>query len=57
MATMHYERRKDGYYVVWSADFANDSLGERKITDPEELRSAEAHAVDVREKRPDDLGL
>ena len=57
MTTMHYERREDGYYVVWSADFDSDEPGWRKVTDPEELRSAEAHAVDVREKRPDDLGL
>lgn len=34
--TCHYEHRKDGYYVVWSADFPEDLPGERKLA-PQEI--------------------
>ena len=32
----HYERRDDGFYVVWGADFPEDSVGERKVNLGEE---------------------
>ena len=50
MTTMHYERREDGYYAVWSADFDSDDPGERKIVDERELSSAIAYSNDVRIK-------
>jgi hypothetical protein len=30
-ATQHYERRDDGFYLVWGADFSGDEPGELKL--------------------------
>ncbi len=37
MLTHHYERRDDGFYLCWGADFASEA-GERKLYDGPELR-------------------
>ena len=31
--TCHYERRDDGFYIAWGADFAGDDAGEQRLSD------------------------